>query len=118
MDDQPGRDGPIAGMKASAVFGDPVHIDGITVIPAVAIRGGAGTNGSKGRSGYGLRARPAGAFVARGGRVSWRPAFDVNRIILGGQLLAITALVMSSLLFADRRRPRLRRWLRRAGFRS
>ena len=32
-------------------------------------------------------------FVIRDGAVRWRPAVDVNRVILGGQLVAITALL-------------------------
>ena len=37
------------------------------------------------------------------GRVRWHPAIDVNRVILGGQLVAATALVMLG--------PLLGRWL-------
>src|SRR5690606_41498601 len=49
--------------------------------------------GQAGRGmGFGLRARPAGVFVTRGEHVSWRPAVDVNRVILGRQLVVIAAL--------------------------
>jgi len=41
----------------------------------------------------------------RDGDVSWRPAVDVNRVILGGQLVAITALLVL--------RPVLVKWLGR-----
>ncbi len=44
--------------------------------------------------GVGLVVRPAGVFVIRRGEVSWHPAIDLNRIILGGQLLAVVALVV------------------------
>jgi uncharacterized spore protein YtfJ len=90
------------------VFGDPIQADGVTLIPA-AIVGGGGGGGGKGTQdngvGFGLRGRPAGMFVVRNGDVTWRPAIDVNRVILGGQLVAITALVTL--------RPVLLRWLSR-----
>jgi len=38
-------------------------------------------------------ARPVGAFVIKGDQVSWQPAIDVNRAILGGQILAVIALL-------------------------
>ena len=41
----------------------------------------------------GLEARPADAFVIRGGDVRWVPAFDVNRVIFVSQLLAIVAVL-------------------------
>jgi hypothetical protein len=45
------------------------------------------------RRGFGLIARPVGAFIIRNGELSWRPAVDVNRIVLGGQVVAIVALL-------------------------
>jgi hypothetical protein len=39
-------------------------------------------------------ARPAGAFVIRGDDVVWRPAVDVNRVIVGGQIVAVVALLV------------------------
>jgi len=47
--------------------------------------------------------RPAGVYVIRNGRATWRPAVNVNLIVAGGQLVAIAA------LFALR--PILTRWL-------
>jgi len=40
-----------------------------------------------------MTARPVGAFIIRDGELSWRPAVDVNRIVLGGQVVAIVALL-------------------------
>jgi len=51
----------------------------------------------------GVRAKPAGVFVIKDGDAAWRPALDVNRVILGGQLVAITAILTL--------RPILLRWL-------
>jgi uncharacterized spore protein YtfJ len=89
------------------VYGEPVVQDGVTVIPAARIIGGGGgggggggrapnERGGEGRgSGGGMRlsARPVGAFVIRRNRVRWRPAIDVNRVILGGQILAALAML-------------------------
>jgi hypothetical protein len=33
-------------------------------------------------------------YVISGDQVSWRPAVDVNRIVLGGQIVAIAALLV------------------------
>ncbi len=83
------------------VFGEPYERDGVTMIPAARLQGGGGGGGSEGGptlgkgagSGFGLIARPVGAFVIREGRVSWQPAVDVTRIVLGGQLVAVVALL-------------------------
>lgn len=103
------------------VFGDPYERDGVTIIPAAAIRGGGGggegeepggqRRGSGG--GFGLSQRPVGAFVIRGGEVRWQPAVDATRIVLLGQVVAAVALLaLRSVLKArsrpGRRRPRLR----------
>jgi|SRR5579864_5900309 len=85
-------------MRASEVFGAPYEKDGVTVIPAARIAGGAGGGGDghpdeAGGVGYGFVARPAGAFVIKGGDVSWQPAIDLNRVILMGQVVAIIALL-------------------------
>ena len=87
------------------VFGEPITADGVTVIPAARITGGGGAGsgtgdpngqrptGSGSGGGYGLGVVPAGAFVLRDGTVTWRPAMDVNKVIMGGQLVAIVALL-------------------------
>ena len=83
------------------IFGEAIERDGVTVVPVVrfAAGGGAGRgdgsrDGSSGSGGgYGLKAIPAGAFVIRDGVVRWRPAVDVNRVVLGAQLVVITALL-------------------------
>src|SRR6266542_1553459 len=43
--------------------------------------------------GFGLRSAPVGAFVIKDGEVSWRPAVDLNKVILGGQIVGIIALL-------------------------
>jgi uncharacterized spore protein YtfJ len=67
------------------VYGDPVQSDGVTLVPAAAVRGGAGGGGDNegnGGGGFGIIARPVGAYVIRDGSVSWRPAVDLNRVLL------------------------------------
>jgi uncharacterized spore protein YtfJ len=94
------------------VFGDPYERNGITVIPAAAVRGGAGGGGGEGPSGegrgegsgFGLSAKPAGAYVIKGESVQWQPAVDVNRIVLGAQVVAIVALLAVRAIAGSRSR--------------
>jgi uncharacterized spore protein YtfJ len=78
-------------MTVRRVFAEPIEKNGLVVIPVATLSGGAGGSGEDG--GYGLHARPAGVFVIRGDSVEWRPAVNVNMIILGGQLVGIIALL-------------------------
>ena len=81
------------------VFGDPYEKDGVTVIPAAAVQGGGGGGGGEGPKGEGkgggggggISARPAGAYVIKGGEVTWLPAVDVNRAVAVGGAVAIVA---------------------------
>jgi uncharacterized spore protein YtfJ len=87
-------------LTVKRVFGEPVQTNGVTVIPAAKIGGGAGggdgksEEGSGSGGGFGLSAKPAGVYVVRGNEVSWQPAIDVNRIVLGGQIVAIVFLLV------------------------
>jgi uncharacterized spore protein YtfJ len=95
-------------MKAQLVYGEPIERNGTLVVPAAKIRGGGGggggadgeTNGSGG--GFGITAKPAGAWVIRGDEVSWQPALDLNRVILGGQIVAIVAFLALRAIFGRR----------------
>ena len=88
-------------MTVKRVFGEPYEKNGVTVIPAARVQGGAGGGGGEGPegqgkgsgTGFGLSARPVGAYLIRGDEVTWRPAVDLNRIVLGGQIVAIVALI-------------------------
>jgi uncharacterized spore protein YtfJ len=117
-----------ASLGARRVFGEPIERDGVIVLPAAKVGGGGGGGGGtspagemrrseQGGVGFGLSARPAGAFVLDRGRLRWKPAVDVNRVILGGQLVMMTALWTLGALLRGRsgvrQRPR-RRWLRLA----
>jgi uncharacterized spore protein YtfJ len=104
---------------AKRVFGEPYEKNGVTIIPAARVMGGAGAGegempqpagegapweegakrplGSGG--GFGMSGRPAGAFVIKGDEVTWMPALDVNRIVFGAQVVAIIFLfVMRSIV--------------------
>ncbi len=91
------------------VFGDPIERDGVTVIPAARLRGraggkrAAGRGGGARRAGLKLSARPAGVVVIRDGNVSWQPAIDVNRIVVGGQVIALTIGVLAFFMRRERR---------------
>lgn len=83
-------------MAAKRVYGEPVERDGVTVIPAASVGGGGGGGGdneNNGGGGFGIRARPVGAYVIRGDRVEWKPALDVQRLLLAAAGLAALALL-------------------------
>ena len=60
--------------------------------------------GSGGGGGYAARVRAVGVYVVDEGGVHWRPALDLNRVILGGQLVGAVVLSAFSLAWALRRR--------------
>jgi uncharacterized spore protein YtfJ len=86
----------------------------VTVIPAARLQGGAGGGtgedpqgqGRGSGSGFGVTARPVGAFIIRDGDLNWRPAVDVNRIILGGQVVLVVALLTIRAIIRTRSRSR------------
>jgi len=54
------------------VYGEPYQEDGLTIIPAANVIGGGGGGGDtagNGGAGFGVRARPAGAWVIKDGDV-------------------------------------------------
>jgi uncharacterized spore protein YtfJ len=100
---------------AEKVYIQPIRQDGLTVIPAASVGGGGGGGGGTGEpdgpgaatgegGGFGLRAKPAGAFVIKQGKVRWQAAVDVNRVILGAQVVAVTALLVARAVILSRAR--------------
>ena len=98
-------------LGARRVFGEPYEKNGVTVIPAARVFGGAGGGDSGSRPsgdgeatgakapagmgvGYGMSGSPAGAFVIKGSDVQWMPALDVNRIVFGMQVMLIVLFFM------------------------
>lgn len=83
-------------MTVKRVFADPYQQDGITIIPgAVVSGGGGGGTGQDGKGqegeggGFGMTARPAGAYVIKDGRVRWRSAVDLNRLAVVAGMVAM-----------------------------
>jgi uncharacterized spore protein YtfJ len=107
-------------MTVSRVYGEPYERDGVTVIPAAVIRGGGGAGsgrqgadgdeggGEGAGGGFGLFARPVGAYVIKDGVVRWEPAVDVSHIVVVGVLggIVLTRLLTRTL---GRRRGGARR---------
>jgi uncharacterized spore protein YtfJ len=112
MDPRQLIEGVREGLSVRQVFGEPVERDGVTVIPAATVIGGGGSGGGEGvgepssqkaqaephsqsgsgsgfGSGFGGVMWPAGAFEIRDGRVTWRPAIDLTRVLLMALALAI-----------------------------
>jgi len=87
-------------MDVRTAIGEPVVHDGIVVVPAAKVRGGAGggtgsdgADGTGSGEGFGVTSTPIGAFVIKDGQVTWRPAIDINKVIIGGQIVAVVALL-------------------------
>jgi hypothetical protein len=54
-----------------------------------------------------MRARPIGAYVVKGDRVHWMPSVDATRVVIGGQILAMVALlVLRSIVPSQTRRAK------------
>ena len=109
-------------LTVKRVFGDPYEKNGLTVIPAARIMGGGGGGSGEGPQetgrgeggGFGINAKPAGVYVIKDDSVRWQPAVDVNRVILGAQVVAILALLTARTAIRSRskaacRRPRKQR---------
>jgi uncharacterized spore protein YtfJ len=90
-----GRVGEIQEKAAvKTVFGDPLHVDGRTVIPVARIRYGFGlgmghggkqdTSGEGGGGGGGMTARPVALIEITGDDVKVKPIPDVTRLALMG----------------------------------
>ena len=105
------------------VFGEAYQVDDVTVIPVAVVRGGGGGGGGEGDSGaaratdngnqatgfgggmgFGVEARPIGVYIVKNGEVTWQPAVDVTRIVIGGQFIALVAILSLRSLLRRRRR--------------
>jgi uncharacterized spore protein YtfJ len=95
------------------VYGDPYTQNGVTLIPAAAVRGGGGAGegesggeheGTASGGGFGVSARPVGAYQIKGDEVTWVPAADTTKVIIVGQIVAIVALLVVRSIFKKKRR--------------
>jgi uncharacterized spore protein YtfJ len=99
-------------MSVERVFGAPIERDGITLIPAAAVRGGSGGGSSEASDeapsgsgmGFGMTARPVGAYRIQGGQVDWVPAADTTRVIVLAEVALIVALLVLRSVMRRRRR--------------
>lgn len=101
-------------LRVNRVFGEPVTVGGVTVIPVSHVGGGAGGgagretrtggdgDGAAGRpsgegsgGGMGWTGHPCGVVVLQDGQVRWQPALDVNRLVT-----AVSAVLIAGLLTA------------------
>ncbi|MFD8496378.1 spore germination protein GerW family protein [Amycolatopsis sp. NPDC059657] len=87
-------------MTVKRVYAEPIEKDGVLVIPAATVGGGAGggqghdKTGQDGEGGgFGAGARPAGAYTVSDGNVRWVPAVDVNRFVATLGAVAIVFLI-------------------------
>jgi uncharacterized spore protein YtfJ len=95
------------------VFGSPIIREGITVLPVAKVSGGGGGGGGGAEGdapaggtggGLGVSAKPLGVFVINEGKVAWRPAVDLNKVIIGAQIVAVVALLTIRAVMKARRR--------------
>ena len=100
-------------MTVKRIYGEPYEKDGLTVIPAAVVAGGAGGGSGQdekgqegGGGGFGVSGRPAGAFVIKDGKVSWRPVVDPNRVVAMIGLSVIAYLVSRPRMTRARARAR------------
>jgi uncharacterized spore protein YtfJ len=114
-------------LNVDRVFGEPYEHAGTTVIPVARIVGGTGSGfgsgnrgeghgadggrpdagGQGGGGGYAAQVKPLGVYVVDGEGVHWRPALDLNRVILGGQIVAaVTVTVVGASWVLGRLRRR------------
>src|ERR1700759_4556293 len=94
--------------SAKRVYAEPVERDGVTVIPAARITGGAGAGAGVDKSGndgggvgFGVIARPVGAWVIGGGEAKWKPAGGLGG---GGavQMLSTLGVLLALILWLSR----------------
>ena len=111
-------------LSVRRVFGEAYERNGVLVIPVAKVLGGTGAGygsggpagdpadgkdtgydtGEGGGGGFGVRVRPVGVYVVDDQGVHWRPALDLNRIVLGGQLTVMVVAVAVSRALRRRRR--------------
>jgi uncharacterized spore protein YtfJ len=110
------------------VFGEAYERGGTLVIPVARLWGGTGSGsgggeagvpssgaedeagrrggqeGHGGGGGYGVHVKAVGVFVVDENGAHWQPALDLNRVILGGQVVLGAVLSTFALAWAIKRR--------------
>jgi uncharacterized spore protein YtfJ len=92
-------------MAVTRAFGESYERDNVMIIPVASVRGGGGGGSGEGSDpshngqgsgvglGFGATVRPLGVYSVKDGDVTWIPAIDVMRVVLGGQIVAIVGLL-------------------------
>ena len=92
-------------MVVTRAFGDSYERDNVTIIPVASVRGGGGGGSGEGSDpahngsgsgvglGFGAMVKPVGVYCVKDGNVTWIPAVDKMKIIIGGQIVAAIALL-------------------------
>jgi uncharacterized spore protein YtfJ len=100
-------------LTVQRVFGEPYVKNGLTVFPVAKVQGGGGGGQNEEQEGatatgggFGLSVRPAGMYVLRGDTVHWEAALDVNKILVGMQVVAVVALLTFRSVFKARLKAR------------
>ena len=98
-------------LSVKRVYGEPFEKNGVTFVPAASVRGGGGAGEGDGGEntpsgaggGFGITARPVGAYCIKGDEVSWVPAADTTRVIILSEIVAIVALLVLRSVARSRR---------------
>jgi uncharacterized spore protein YtfJ len=97
-------------VEAKKVYAEPYEKNGVTVIAAASVAGGTG--GGSGRDekgqegeggGFGISAKPTGAYVIKGDNVTWVPAVDVNRLVATVGAVAVAAIFVAARFLKSRK---------------
>lgn len=112
-------------LNVRRVFGEPYERDGRLVVPVARVSGATGAAAGRGRNdagaeadsqpatgsrgeggsgGFAARVKPLGVYVVDDDGAHWRPALDLNRVILGGQVVGAVVGCTLALVWALRRR--------------
>jgi len=102
-------------LSVRRAYGDPIELEGVTVIPVARVAGGGGGGAGGGEdeneargggfgTGFGLQVSPIGVYEVRGSSVEWKPTVDLNRLLRGGQVLAGIFVVCATLVALARSR--------------
>lgn len=109
------------------VFGEAYEREGTLVIPVARVWGATGSGAGSGEAGapsraegedvpsghqeghgggggYGVHVKAVGVFVVDASGAHWQPTLDLNRVILGGQLVGAVVVTALALAWAVKRR--------------
>ncbi|GAA4729253.1 hypothetical protein GCM10023216_20890 [Isoptericola chiayiensis] len=67
------------------------------------LRGEGSGEGGGGGGGYGLQVKPLGVFVVDAGGTRWQPVLDLNKVILGGQIVGVAIALATGWAIGRRR---------------